>query len=440
MSRPGACLVVILVLCLITASAWSAAPRDCEGSIAAVVARVQPTVVRIVAMRPPQTQTPEAAAAEDPLFAIGSGFIIDPSGYIATNKHVVAGAMAISVTTMDGVRHATSIVGGPAEADMALLKINVDKPLPAAKFGDSDKMHVGDTVIAIGSPFGFEGTVTAGIVSAVNRDIMESPFDDYIQTDAPINHGNSGGPLFNLAGEVVGMNSVLIAPANSGSAGLGFAIPSSSLSFVFDRLMASGKVGAGMLPIRTQQITWMLAQAIDAPSLAGALVDSMEAGSAALGGQIQPGDIILSFNGEAVEDPRDLARKAARAVVGSEAVMQINRGGQHLRVHVPIQLWPEARLALPDVSPVQPLGLQLAASGSPEAPQVVVAAVDPNGTAARSGLQKGDVILQVQQIPISAPDQALRVLHVQAFRQHPYTAVLIDRDGNRNWIAVKVAD
>jgi serine protease Do len=341
---------------------------------------------------------------------------------------------------MDGVRHAATIVGGPAEADMALLKIDADKPLPTARFGDSDRMHVGDTVIAIGSPFGFEGSVTAGIISAVNRDIMESPFDDYIQTDAPINHGNSGGPLFNLAGQVIGMNSVLIAPANSGSAGLGFAIPSTSLRFVFDRLMTTGKVGAGMLPIRTQQITWMLAQAIDAPSLAGALVDAVQTGGEALASQITPGDIILSFNGEAVQDPRDLARKAAGAAVGSDAVLEIERGSQHLTVRVPIQMWPEARLTLPVVPAVRPLGLQLAAAGSPDAPRVVVAAVDPNGTAARSGLRKGDVILQVQQTQVSAPDQALRILHVRSFRQHPYAAVLIERGGNSFWISIKVAE
>jgi serine protease Do len=144
--------------------------------------------------------------------AIGSGFIVDPSGYISTNKHVVENSTALFVTTADGARYQARIIGMPSKVDMALIKIEAGHPLPSVKFGDSDKMRVGDTVIAIGSPFGFDNTVTAGIVSAVNRDIMESPFDDYIQTDAAINHGNSGGPLFNTQGEVIGMNSVMNGP------------------------------------------------------------------------------------------------------------------------------------------------------------------------------------------------------------------------------------
>ena len=176
--------------------------------------------------------------------AIGSGFIIDPAGYVSTNKHVVVDATAIFVVAPDGVRYKASVVGMPSKADMALLKINAGHTLPAVKFGDSDKMRVGDTVIAIGSPFGFDNTVTAGILSAVNRDIMESPFDDYLQTDAAINHGNSGGPLFNLAGEVIGMNSVIIRAGHRlGRAGLR-ACRRATLHFVFDRLMRS-RAGAG---------------------------------------------------------------------------------------------------------------------------------------------------------------------------------------------------
>ena len=172
--------------------------------------------------------------------ALGSGFVIDPAGFIATNKHVIDRATSIFVMTAEGVRYQAKVVGMPDKADMALLHVDAGQPLPAVPFGDSDKMRVGDTVIAIGSPFGFDNSVTAGIVSAVNRDIMESPFDDYFQTDAAINHGNSGGPLFNLAGEVIGMNSVIFAPG-TGSVGLGFAVPSNDLHFVFDRLMKTGQ-------------------------------------------------------------------------------------------------------------------------------------------------------------------------------------------------------
>jgi serine protease Do len=231
--------------------------------IASVVSKVSSAVVGIVVTRPPTVEedgsAPRTVSADRPTVAVGSGFIIDPAGFIATNKHVVLGATLISVVAIDGVRYKASVVGMPSKSDMALLRIDAGRPLPFLQFGNSDKMRVGDTVVAIGSPFGLDNTVTAGILSAVNRDIMESPFDDYLQTDAAINHGNSGGPLFNLAGEVVGMNSIIIAPG-TGSVGLGFALPSSDLQFVFDRLRKTGHVQAGMLPIFTQPVTYNPAQ------------------------------------------------------------------------------------------------------------------------------------------------------------------------------------
>jgi serine protease Do len=299
-------------------------PSDAEtpsDSVAAVVAKVKPAVVRVISVRPqkpPEDDQPVSelakASAVRTTTAIGSGFIIGPEGFIATNKHVVENSVAVYVATADGVRYKATLAGSTAKADIALLKIDVGRtPLPTVSFGDSDKMQVGDAVIAIGSPFGFDSSVTAGVVSAVNRDIMESPFDDYIQTDAAINHGNSGGPLFNKQGEVIGMNSVLFGPG-TGSVGLGFAIPSNDLRFVFDRLMGTGELKAGMLPIRTQQVTWMMQQAINAPGLEGALVAALDdEGGKKMHGQIKPGDVILAFNGQKVWDPRDadLPRRCA---------------------------------------------------------------------------------------------------------------------------------
>ncbi len=230
--------------------------------------------------------------------ALGSGFIIDPSGFIATNRHVVEGAISVFVVTTEGVRYPATIVGMAGKVDMALLRAVAGHDLPFVRFGDSDIMLPGDRVIAIGSPFCFDTSVSAGIVSAVNRDIMESPFDAYIQTDAAINHGNSADPLFNMSGEVIGMNSIIFSPDRA-SAGVGFAEPSNDLQFVFDRLMRTGAISAGMLPIRTQHITWMLQQAIDAPDLAGAMVASLlENGGARLQGNIAPDEVIRSFNGE----------------------------------------------------------------------------------------------------------------------------------------------
>jgi serine protease Do len=444
-------LLVLIALNLALIPSGPARAETTLEPIAAVVNRVQSAVVRITTIRAQreedeakgsQTQS-QTVSGDTEWYTYGSGFVIDPSGYIATNKHVVEGAASIFVSTMDGARRMATVVGTPSQSDMALLKIDADHPLPVVTFGNSDNMHVGDTVIAIGSPFGFDGSVTSGIISAVNRDIMESPFDDYIQTDAPINHGNSGGPLFNLAGEVIGMNSVIIAPGKvGGSIGLGFAIPAKDLRFVFDRLIATGQVRAGMLPIRTQQVTWMIAQAIGLSGQNGALVDSLKpGGDEMMAGQIKPGDVILSFNGQEVLDPRDLAREAARAAIGSDAVLEISRGGVQREVRVPIQAWPEGKPIVTSSREPQPLGLELASAQSDDgAAKVVIASLDPGGTAACSGLEKGDVILQVQQEPISTPDQALRILHVQTFKQRPFAIVLIQRGTERHWVPISIPD
>jgi serine protease Do len=439
-------VVTLAVFALFTARVAYAA--DDPNSLAAVVARVSPAVVRIFTVRPPVDEevkpgTKIAQAADmNRTAAIGSGYIIDPSGYIGTNRHVVKGAISVYAVTADGVRYPATIVGMPEHADLALLKIDAGrKQLPFVKFGDSDKVRVGDPVFAIGSPFGFDNTVTSGIVSALNRDIMESPFDDYIQTDAAINHGNSGGPLFNMAGEVIGMNSVIYAPT-PGFVGLAFAIPSESLQFVFDRLMKTGHINAGMLPIHTQEVTWMLQQALHTPDLHGALVTSVQDDDGAmLQGKIDAGDVIQTFNGEKVWDPRDLARKAAKAPVGSDAVLGLFRAGEAITVHVTVYGWPESKpIVLNDAGP-RTLGLQLAsAQGDNGQPIVTVISVDPRGTAADSGIQQGDAIVEIQQTPISDPDQALRIFRAQSFLKQPFAAVLVQHDKKLSWMPLAIPE
>jgi serine protease Do len=418
------------------------APADQPpGAIAGMIASVQGSVMRVVVVHPPEQpddngQGKSQAGDSKPVTRIGSGFVIDPSGLVATNRHVVENTLAIFVGTPDGGRYRAEVVGMPARADIALLRI-VHPPahLTAVKFGDSDKLRPGDTVIAIGSPFGFDNTVTAGIVSSVNRDIMESPFDDYIQTDAAINHGNSGGPLFNTAGEVIGMTSVLYAPGNySGSVGVGFAIPSNDLRFVFSRLERYGQVRAGMLPLRTQQVTEFMAQAIGSPDSGGALIASLGPKADEMNHQIEPGDIVRSFNGQPVIDPRDLARKAARAEIGSLATLGICRGGTIMTVQVPIlpfeDLPPNGEV-LPGPPP-KTLGLQLAAAKG----GVAVAAIDPSGSVADSGLQPGDIILRVQQQRVSAPEEAEAALKAREAAKQPYAAILVERDDKSSWIPI----
>jgi serine protease Do len=443
-------LVGILRMSLVSVSAQVAPVDPRPDPIAAVAAKVSSAVVRVVTVRPPQKQGDEPgvmAKAADTVAtgrtttAIGSGFIINRFGYIVTNKHVVEGAISVFVVTADGLRFPAIIVGMPAKADMALLRIDAGDDLPFVPFGDSDKMRVGDAVIAVGSPFGFDTSVTSGIISAVNRDIMESPFDDYIQTDAAINHGNSGGPLFNLAGEVIGMNSIIFAPT-SGFAGLGFALPSNDVHFVVDRLTKTGEVRAGMLPIHTQQVSWVLQEAFDAPDLSGALVTSVhDAGDMMLEGKIKAGDVIRTFNGQKVLDPRDLARKAARAPIGSDATLEVCRAGVPEIVHVTIQAWPEAEKIVLENDVRRTLGLELAIrAGDNGQPIVTVAAVAPTGTAADSGIQKGDIIVEVQQTLVSEPDQALRIFGARSSMKRHFAAVLVEHDQRLSWISVAVPE
>jgi serine protease Do len=447
MIRSRFALTASLVLALAVVSPRFANADVPLDPIAAVVAKVSPAVVGITAARPLKAEGDStggkmaSAASERPTFAVGSGFIIDPSGYISTNKHVAENATALFVTTADGQRYKATIIGMPGKADMALLKIEAGHPLPAIKFGDSDKMRAGDTVIAIGSPFGFDNTVTAGIVSAVNRDIMESPFDDYIQTDAAINHGNSGGPLFNLAGEVIGMNSVIFSPS-TGSSGLGFAIPSNDLTFVYDRLMRTGEIQAGMLPVYTQPVSWLLQQAFKAPDLHGALVSRVhDDDGKMMQGKIKPGDVILSFNGQKITDPRDLARKVAWAPIGSDAQLEILRGGVNSVVHLTIHAWPEAKPASPDGDLPKRLGLELASAvGDNNQPIVTVASIDPAGTAAYSGIQPGDTILEVQQTPIADPAQAMKLFSAPAAGKYHFVAVLVEHEKKATWMPLAIPE
>ncbi len=396
--------------------------------IADVVAKVQNGVVRIIVVH-----------NTAPTIEIGSGYVVDPSGLIATNRHVVENAVAVFVGTTDGGRYRAELIITAGETDIALLRINAGKDLPALTFGDSDKVRVGDSVIAIGNPFGFGGSVSAGVVSATNRNIQESPFDEYIQTDAAINHGSSGGPLLNLSGQVIGMDSLLYAPGTySGSAGVGFAIPSNVVGFVLKRLQERGKVEAGRLPLLTQQVPELMAAAIGVAEPGGALVIGLTAQAETLEGKIQPGDVIRTFDGETVLDSRDLARKAAAATVGNRVALGINRGGQMSTVEVPVLPLVGAQPTIKQTAPAKTIGLHLTAGkpGAGKKPSIVVDAIDPSGSLADSGLRKGDVILRVQQKLVSTPDEAMAELQARTDAKLPYAALLVERDKKQSWMPV----
>ena len=253
--------------------------------------------------------------------SLGSGFIIDPEGYVVTNNHVIEGADEITVTLQDNTTLKATLVGHDDRTDLALLKVQSDKPLPAVKFGDSDAARVGDWVLAIGNPFGLGGSVTAGIVSARGRDIQQGPYDDFIQTDAAINKGNSGGPLFNMAGDVIGINTAILSPSG-GSIGLGFAIPSGEARVVVDQLRQYHRARRGWLGVRIQQVTPDIAETLGLHGSDGALVAGVNTGGPADRAHLQNGDVILTFNGQKLHEMRTLPR-----VVAETPIDRLGAGG-----------------------------------------------------------------------------------------------------------------
>ena len=259
--------------------------------------------------------------------SLGSGFIVDTSGIVVTNNHVIADADEISIIMNDGSKFKAEIVGVDKKTDLAVLKFTPSKPLTAVKFGDSDKLRLGEWVIAIGNPFSLGGTVTAGIVSARNRDISSGPYDNYIQTDAAINRGNSGGPLFNLDGEVIGVNTLIISPSG-GSIGIGFAVPSKTVAGVVDQLRQFGELRRGWLGVRIQTVTDEIAESLNIKPARGALIAGVEDKGPAKPAGIEPGDVVIKFDGKDIKEPKDLSRVVADTAVGKEVDVVIIRKGQ----------------------------------------------------------------------------------------------------------------
>src|SRR5213594_1944374 len=259
--------------------------------------------------------------------SLGSGFIIDPSGIVVTNNHVIADADEITVILNDGARLKAELIGKDQKTDLAVLKINSEKPLKTVKFGDSEKLRLGEWVIAIGNPFSLGGSVTAGIVSARNRDINSGPYDNYIQTDAAINRGNSGGPLFNLDGEVIGVNTAIISPSG-GSIGIGFAVPSKTALPVIEQLKQFGETRRGWLGVRIQPVTDEIAESLNIKPPRGVLIAGVEEKGPAKPAGIEPGDVVVKFDGKDVKDPKDLSRVVADTAVGKEVDVVVIRKGK----------------------------------------------------------------------------------------------------------------
>jgi serine protease Do len=354
--------------------------------------------------------------------SLGSGFIIDPSGIVVTNNHVISEADEITVILNDGSRLKAELIGKDQKTDIALLRVKPDKPLKAVKFGDSEKLRLGEWVIAIGNPFSLGGTVTAGIVSARNRDINSGPYDNYIQTDAAINRGNSGGPLFNLDGEVIGINTAIISPSG-GSIGIGFAVPSKTAMPVIDQLRQFGETRRGWLGVRIQQVTDEIAESLKISPPRGALVAGVDDKGPAKPAGIEPGDVIVKFDGKDIKEMRDLPRVVADTPVGKQTPVVIIRKGKEETKTVTLgRLEDGEKLAAvdpkgdsaPDKGVVKKtLGLELANMSDDLRKRykikdtvkgVVITSIDQNSPAADKRLSPGDVIVEIAQEAVANAD------------------------------------
>ena len=377
---------------------------------------------------------------------VGSGFIIDAEGLVVTNHHVVAGADEIEVVLADGQILPATVHGHDRKTDIALLQIESDQTFPTVSFGDSTQARVGDWVIAIGNPFGLGGTATTGIISARGRDINNGPYDDYIQIDAPINRGNSGGPLFDTTGLVIGVNTAIYSPSG-GNVGIGFAVPSEQARRIVSQLRERGVVQRAWLGVHIQRVTPDLAERFGLDRTRGALISSVETGSPADKAGMVPGDIILKFDGTVVNRMRRLPRLVARAVIGDRVEVDLWRDGREITVHPQMQPTEDDTLVAGH-SPqggegTVSLGLLLSALDTEsrqrygfdgDATGIVVEQVRPGSPAAEKGLQSGDLIVQVEQSPVDSPAGMNQLLNSARQKNQKALLLLVERQGHAHFI------
>jgi serine protease Do len=389
--------------------------------------------------------------------SLGSGFIIDAGGLVVTNNHVIADADEITVTLQDDTSFKAEVVGRDTKTDLALLRVKPTKPLVAVKFGDSDGTRVGDWVLAIGNPFGLGGTVTAGILSARAREINAGPYDDFLQTDASINRGNSGGPMFNMAGEVIGINTAIYSPSG-GSIGIGFAIPSNLAKPVVDQIAKFGHTRRGWLGVNIQSVTDEIAESLGLDKPKGALIASVRDGGPAQVAGIQPGDVVLTFDGKEVTDMRRLPRIVAETPIDKTVKVTVWRKRKENTVDVKVgeldendqqqaALTPKQQTPPAQDTSVKALGLSLS-NLTPELREkfslaedtsgVVVTDVDTNSTASEKGVRAGDVIVEVAQEEVKNPNQVAAKIEEARKSGRKSVLLLVDRQGDLRFVALKI--
>jgi serine protease Do len=389
--------------------------------------------------------------------SLGSGFIVDTSGIVVTNNHVIADADEITVIMNDGSKFKAELVGVDKKTDLAVLKFTPNKPLIAVKFGDSDKLRLGEWVIAIGNPFSLGGTVTAGIVSARNRDISQGPYDNYIQTDAAINRGNSGGPLFNLDGDVIGVNTLIISPTG-GSIGIGFAVPSKTVAGVVDQLRQFGELRRGWLGVRIQQVTDEIAESLNIKPARGALIAGVDDKGPAKPAGIEPGDVVVTFDGKDIKEPKDLSRVVADTAVGKAVDVVIIRKGNEQTVKVTLGRLEDSDKPVPAAAKTQEpadkpvtqkvLGLDLAALSKDlrgkykikdSVKGVIITNVDGASDAAEKRLSPGEVIVEVAQEAVSnTADVKKRIDQLKKDGKKSVLLLVANGDGELRFVALSV--
>ena len=485
----GALLTLLIAVPLVGSSALAQTqPPPLSGAPAApsgfgdLVSRVSPAVVNVATKRAaagraeamPMPQVPPGSPFEEFFreffdrdreqqtpqrsFSLGSGFVIDPEGFVVTNNHVIADADEITVVFSDDKEYQAELVGRDPKTDLALLKISSSRAFPYVTWADSDDVRVGDWMVAIGNPFGLGSTVTAGIVSARGRDIRAGPYDDFIQVDAAINRGNSGGPSFTLGGQVLGVNTAIFSPSG-GNVGIGFAIPANLAKPVIDSLKDTGRVARGWLGVRIQAVTPEIAESLSLPDPEGALIASVTPDGPAEKAQIRAGDVILEFDGKRINRMRNLPRIVAETSVGREADVVFWRDGEEQHTRIVLGELPDdeqlASLNSPEPTEADPSGkakineLGLVVSGLSEELRsrfnigedvkgVVVTEVENEGSAADEGLRAGDVILEVGQEEVgSAPELLAKVK--QAKQEGKKAALLlVDRQGDLRFLALRL--
>jgi serine protease Do len=377
--------------------------------------------------------------------ALGSGYIVDGNGTIVTNNHVVKDAKSVHVTLSDGTELPAKVIGRDDRTDIAVLRVSAGHPLPFLSLGQSNDIRPGQWVVAVGNPFGLGGSVTAGIVSARGRDIGSGPYDSFIQVDAPINRGNSGGPLITQDGKVVGMNTAIYSPSG-GSVGIGFAIPSDTIRTVIAALETSGHVTRGYLGVEAQPVTHAMTAALGLKNPGGALVASVQSDSPASKAGLQPGDVIEAVNGDKIADPRALAVSIAAVKPGSSAALDIQRNGEARNVPVEIASLPGD--SANNDSPAEPSSRGIGLALAPISPDVrdqfdlpagtrgaVVAEVKPGSAAEQAGLQPGDVVLGVGVKSVSSPEEAVAAIRSATSSGHSL-ALRVLRHGNALFVPV----